>query len=299
MKKVKKVFNATTYALGLAIAALGVLLCAPTQGFAAGDISTDSSGGLSAKTKEVIEISQAAIGRQVGNYRLYGANGAQYQISDFRGKPLVINMIYSSCVESCPPLVTSLGNGVDIARGGMGNESFNVITVGFDTTFDTPEHMAEYGSMLELADKNWLFLGGDIDQIQALSDDLGFMFYPTKNGFNHLDQVTVIDGKGVVHTQIYGANFSPTQLGEPLKAIMFGTSTPYASIDDLVKRVRLFCTIYDPELGRYRFDYSIFVHLMAGATFLLLVGTFLVRQLWRFAAENKAAKKSANTGNLA
>ncbi|MDH5489507.1 MAG: hypothetical protein OEX17_06190, partial [Rhodospirillaceae bacterium] len=117
--------------------------------------------------------------------------------------------------------------------------------------------------------------------------------------FNHLDQVTVIDGNGVVHTQIYGANFAPTQLGEPLKAILFGTSTPYASIDDLVKRVKLFCTVYDPELGRYRFDYGIFVHLLAGATFLVLVGTFLVRQLWRFAAENKAAKKAANTGNLA
>ena len=299
MSKVKKVRKNSTHAHGFIIAALGVLLCAPGAGFAAGDISTDTNGVLSEKTKEVIGISQAAIGRKVGNYKLLGAGGAEYRISDFAGKPLVINLIYSSCVESCPPLVTSLGNGVDVARDGMGNESFNVITVGFDTTFDSPEHMDDYGSMLELADKNWLFLGGDMDQIQGLSDDLGFMFYPTKNGFNHLDQITVIDGKGVVHTQIYGANFSPTQLGEPLKAILFGTSTPYASIDDLVKRVRLFCTVYDPELGRYRFDYGIFVHLMAGATFLLLVGTFLVRQIWRFAAESKAAKKSGNASNVA
>ena len=299
MVKVKTVRKTSTHALGHIISVLGVLLYAPGVGFAAGDISTDTEGALSEKTKEVIEISQSAIGRKVGNYKLLGAGGAEYRISDFAGKPLVVNLIYSSCVDSCPPLVTSLGTGVDIARDGMGSESFNVITIGFDSAFDTPEQMAEYGSMLELAGKNWLFLGGELDQIQGLSDDLGFMFYPTKNGFNHLDQVTVIDGNGVVHTQIYGANFSPTQLGEPLKAILFGTSTPYASIDDLVKRVKLFCTVYDPELGRYRFDYGIFVHLLAGATFLVLVGTFLVRQLWRFAAENKSAKKAANTGNLA
>ena len=267
--------------------------------FGAGDISTDANNGLSEKTKEVIEISQSAVGRKVGNYKLLGPDGVEYRISDFLGKPLVVNLIYSSCVDSCPPLVTSLGNAVDVSRDGMGAESFNVITVGFDTTFDTPEHMAEFGKDQELADDNWLFVGGELDQILGLSDDLGFMFYPTKNGFNHLDQVTVIDGKGVVHTQIYGANFSPTLLGEPLKAIMFGTSTPYASVDDLIKRVRLFCTVYDPELGRYRFDYGIFVHLLAGATFLLAVGTFLVRQLWRFAAESKAAqnrniKKSDN-----
>lgn len=270
-----------------------LLLGLPTSAFAAGDITTDANNGLSEKTKQVIEVSQAAVGRKVGNFKLLGSNGTEYRISDFLGKPLVINLIYSSCADSCPPLVTSLGNAVDISRDGMGAESFNVITVGFDTTFDTPEQMAEFGKDQELADDNWLFVGGELDQILGLSDDLGFEFYQVEGGFNHLDQITVIDGKGVVHTQIYGANFSPTLLGEPLKAIMFGTSTPYASIDDLVKRVRLFCTIYDPELGRYRFDYGIFVHLLAGATFLLAVGTFLARQLWRFAAESKAAQSKA------
>ncbi|MCK4939355.1 MAG: SCO family protein [Rhodospirillaceae bacterium] len=299
MNKKKSIIKNTMHAHGLLLPplfslALGVLLFGlSTPALAAGDITTDTNNGLSEKTREVIEISQAAVGRKVGNFKLLGADGAEYRISDFLGKPLVINLIYSSCVDSCPPLVTSLGNAVDISRDGLGDESFNVITVGFDTTFDTPEHMAEFGQDQELADDNWLFVGGELDQILGLSDDLGFMFYPTKNGFNHLDQITVIDGKGVVHTQIYGANFSPTLLGEPLKAIMFGTSTPYASIDDLIKRVRLFCTIYDPELGRYRFDYGIFVHLMAGATFLLVVGTFLARQIWRLVAENKAAGNGA------
>lgn len=300
MNKEISIFKIITHARGFIFMALGVLLLGvPGSANAAGNISTDGSEGLSAQTRKVIDISQAAVGRKIGNYKLLGGNGKQYRISDFSGKPLVINLIYSSCVDSCPPLVTSLGNAVDISRDGLGDESFNVITVGFDTTYDTPEHMSEYGIDQELADDNWLFVGGELDQILGLSDDLGFMFYQTENGFNHLDQITVLDGKGVVHTQIYGANFSPTLLGEPLKAIMFGTSTPYASIDDLVKRVRLFCTIYDPELGRYRFDYGIFVHLMAGATFLLLVGTFLVRQIWRFYVEGKSKNASEKPGNLA
>lgn len=274
-----------------------VLWAAPINAFAAGNISTDGNGSLSDQTREVLALSQAAVGKSVANYKFQDADGSEFHIDDYKGKPLIINMIYSSCAESCPPLVMALSDAVEIGRDALGDDSFNVITVGFDTAFDTPEHMALFASAMGVGDDNWQFLGADFADVQGLSDNLGFVFYPTNKGFDHLDQVTVIDGNGVVHTQVYGANFPPTLVVEPLKAILFGTTTPYASIEDLVKRVRLFCTIYDPNLGRYRFDYGIFIHLLAGSTFLLAVGTFLIRQFWRFAAEAKAARIDHHQGS--
>jgi hypothetical protein len=39
--------------------------------------------------------------------------------------------------------------------------------------------------------------------------------------------------------------------------------------------------VYDPASGRYKFDYSLFVELFAGITFLGGLLWFLVRQLRR------------------
>jgi protein SCO1/2 len=44
--------------------------------------------------------------------------------------------------------------------------------------------------------------------------------------------------------------------------------------------VRLFCTIYDPSTGRYRFDYSIFVAMIIGILCLASIAIFIVRA-WR------------------
>ena len=44
--------------------------------------------------------------------------------------------------------------------------------------------------------------------------------------------------------------------------------------------MKLLCTVYDPAVGRYRFDYSIFVAAGVGLLCLGAVGVFLVRA-WR------------------
>jgi protein SCO1/2 len=36
------------------------------------------------------------------------------------------------------------------------------------------------------------------------------------------------------------------------------------TLEGLVNTVKLFCTIYDPTSGRYRFDYSLIVNILAG-----------------------------------
>ena len=62
------------------------------------------------------------------------------------------------------------------------------------------------------------------------------------------------------------------------------TTSPFASVDDLIKKVKLFCTLYDPVTGRYYFDYSYLIHLIVGSTMVTAMGIFVVRngrRLWR------------------
>jgi protein SCO1/2 len=115
--------------------------------------------------------------------------------------------------------------------------------------------------------------------VERLSGELGFLAAPTAGGFDHLDQVSLIDKEGRVYRQIYGTDFAPQTLVEPLKLLVFGGDAAPTTFAGLLDRVKLLCTVFDPSTGRYRFSYAIFVEVIAGGLSLAAVGAFLLR-LW-------------------
>jgi len=232
--------------------------------------------------KKALAISQAAIGREIGDYSFRDTTGKRLKLSDFRGKPLVISLIYSSCADVCP-VITSTLEGVDeIARDALGDDSYNIITIGFDTAADNPVRMRSFAQKygVPISD-HWRFLSGDLLSVTGLSEDLGFQFFESPKGFDHLTQTTILDKNGVVYRQIYGESFETPHFVEPLKNLTFGTDTPFASLGDLINKVRLFCTIYDPSGDQYRFEYSIFFRLLVGGTVIIGMITFLVNWTWQ------------------
>ena len=233
--------------------------------------------------------SQAALGKQVGNHRFLDNDGAELRLSRFRGKPLLVSMIFTSCYHICPVITRQLAGVVDVAREALGEDSFEVITVGFDTQADTPERMRSFARGRGIADPRWHFLSADEATIGAFSEDLGFSFAPSPRGFDHLTQVTVIDADGRVFQQVYGDAFTPPALVEPLKELVLGTGEGIAGFTGWVKGVRFLCTVYDPTSGRYSFDYSIFIALAIGVVSLGGVAIFVIRA-WR---EHRPPTRSA------
>jgi len=230
---------------------------------------------------QALEYSQSAIGRTLANYSFTDSHGESVNMADFLGRPLVVSFIYTSCAASCPIITQTLADAAASARDALGDDSFSVISIGFDSAADSPERMRTFANQQGVDVSNWKFLSGDLPTMVGLAENLGFIFFPSAKGFDHLSQVTVIDGKGVVYRQIYGQNFDLPLLVEPLKELVFGTPTPFASIGDLIKKVRLFCTIYDPAADRYRFDYSIFIQLFVGTMVVGGMFIFVVREWWR------------------
>lgn len=240
---------------------------------------------------QALSISQAAIGRYVDDYTLTDSNGKIVKVSDFLGKPLVVNFIYTSCSDSCLIISQALMNAVSVAHEALGKDSFSVITIGFDSASDSPEQMRSFAARQGLEQSSWRFLSGDLLTILNLSNTLGFVFYPSSNGFDHLSQVTVIGADGKVYRQVYGENFEPPRLVDPLKELVFGTSAPFASLGDLIKKVRLFCTVYDPVTERYRFDYSLFIQLIVGGLVISATFTFVAREWWRILNARRRKKE--------
>jgi protein SCO1/2 len=231
---------------------------------------------------DALQHSQAAIGQTVDTRVLRDVEGNNFDMSQLRGRPLVVSMIYTSCHHVCPTITQSLGRSVDIGNEALGDDAYNVVTIGFDWAVDTPEQMRLYAAERRIDEPNWHFLAGDEASINRLSEDLGFAFYASAKGFDHLTQTTILDREGRVYRQVYGVDFEPPALVEPLKELVFDTPRQAGLVEHWVDTFRLFCTVYDPNVGRYKFDYSIATTIFVGLLCLGAIATFIIRE-WRHA----------------
>ena len=225
-----------------------------------------------------LRVSQAAIGRPLGDYLLQDRLHRPLRITDYRGKPLVISLVYTGCFEVCPTATQFLARAVRQARAALGESSFNVLTIGFNQPFDSPDAMAAFARQNGIRESGWEFAGADERIVQALAADLGFTYYRTPKGFDHLTQVSVVDAEGSVSAQVYGDSFELPMLVGPLKDLLSGQAVRRGGFEGLWNKVKLFCTVYDPVSGGYRVNYSLFVELFAGITFLGALAAFYIRE---------------------
>jgi protein SCO1/2 len=139
-------------------------------------------------------------------------------------------------------------------------------------------------------DPHWDFLSASAETIAGLTQDIGFVYFPSPRGFDHINQVTVVDRDGAVYRQVYGATFKLPWLVEPLKELVFNrpqAGSHFAS--DLLGRIKLFCTVYDPNTGRYKFDYSLFVGMGIGVLSVVAVMIYLSMEFVRARRRKKGA----------
>lgn len=217
--------------------------------------------------KDALRISQAAIGNQLGDYTFLDRSGRKVRLSDYRGKPLVISMIYTHCPFVCATTTRSL-SALKASQDALGADNFGVLTVGFDTENDTPEAMADFANRMGVNLPKWEFVSADPETIRKLSRDLGFVFVPTEEGgFNHTTQTTFVNAQGKVYRHIYGDEFDNMTLLEPLREMIYNIKTAEPGLAGLSNRVKLFCTVYDSKSGAYKVSYTYFYGI--GASFLV------------------------------
>ncbi|MBF0125215.1 MAG: SCO family protein, partial [Magnetococcales bacterium] len=194
-----------------------------------------------------LQRSQAAIGRPLVEVTFTDPQGRSVALASLRGKPLIISLVYTSCYQICSVATSYLATVVAKARQALGSDSFNVVTIGFDTSFDTPAAMRAFANQQNIGDDNWLVLSMDRDTAALLLENLGFSAFPSPRGYDHLVQATLVDDSGIISQQIYGEVFDIPLLIDPLKALLLGQPLPQVPfLERVTRRLRLVCTTYDP-----------------------------------------------------
>jgi len=225
--------------------------------------------GTALEQRTAIATSQAAIGTTLGDHVLTASDGSVVRLSALRGKPLVVSFVYTGCSQVCPTTTKFLGQAIGAARNALGDDSFNVLTIGFNLPFDSPGAMRAFAAQQSVGDVHWIFASPSPEALDALARELGFQWVPTAGGFDHLTQATIVDRDGRVFRQVYGDSFELPMFVAPLRELVLGDPAPRSDVAAFLERVRVLCTVYDPRAGRYRLNYALFVELFTGTTIVV------------------------------
>jgi protein SCO1 len=255
------------------VAALAFALATPMARSTAGD-------GVALDSVAAVKVSQSVIGTSVGDYAFQDRAGRRVMLSSYRGKPLLVSFVYSGCFQACPVTTRMLAAAVASAQRALGAGSFNVITIGFNLPFDTPQAMADFARRQGVTLPNWEFLSPDAAGVEQLTRDFGFTYRATQGGFDHVAQVTIVTAEGKILRQVYGDSFELPLLIEPLKQLATGEPAQFEGLAQMIEKVRLVCTVYDPVSGQYRFNYTVLIEIFAGLSVIAAVLIFLLRE-WR------------------
>ena len=250
--------------------AFGVFLGAALARTASAEATLESSA--------VLERSQRVIGTPVGDYAFRTTDGRPFRLAQLRGRPVLVNFVYTACSQVCPTTTRFLASAVAEADRALGPGRYAVATIGLNYPYDTPEAMRAFARQQGIDRRDWVFLSPEAGVVEGITRDLGFSYAASAGGFDHLTQVTLLDPDGRVATQVYGESFDVPMLVGPLKALLTNAPMPRPSIENLFERVRLLCTVYDPRTGRYRLDYGVVVEILAGLSILGTTLAFLLRE---------------------
>ena len=231
--------------------------------------------------QEALRASQAVIGTAVADHALLDSDGRPLRLSSYRGKPLLVSFIYTGCFQVCPTQTRALHEAVKGLDRLLGESQFNVVSIGFNQPFDSPDAMRAFAAQNLIGYRNWEFLSPPRELVEPLTRAFGFSFVATPAGFDHVLGVTVVDGNGRIHAQVYGDRLRADQLGAPLRELLLNAPPQAgATLASVVERVRILCTVYDPDTGEYRYDYKLIFEIIGGALFFLSVLVYFLFE-WR------------------
>jgi protein SCO1/2 len=172
-------------------------------------IMDDISHPGTTRTKAVAQ------GQAVPNFSLIDQRRKKISLSEFAGKVVAINFVYTSCVlpNYCFRTANNFGVLQRRFKDRMGRDLI-LLTVTFDPQRDQPDVLEHYSQNWKANPDVWHFLTGPVGEVRRVNALFGMEYFPDEGLMNHSLHTAVIDRRGKLVTNIEGNQFTPAQLGD-------------------------------------------------------------------------------------
>ena len=153
-----------------------------------------------------------AIGAAVPGAALIDETGKQVRLTDFLGKVVAVDFIYTRCPlpDVCPRLSA---NFAAIQKRFAGRDVV-LVSITVDADYDTPEVLAEYARRWGARAGVWKFLTGDAGKVAAL---LGEVYWTDEGSIGHNSSTVVVGRDGRLAAILEGSGWRVDQLAGLLR----------------------------------------------------------------------------------
>jgi protein SCO1 len=125
--------------------------------------------------------------------------GAVRSLASWRGRPVLLAMIYTHCTATCPLAVSEL------KRIAAGHADVRFVLVSLDPVRDDARRLAAYASERGLDPQRWTLLTGSDTDVRDLAATLGVRYRQvTPDDLAHSNLITLLDREGRIARQTSG-----------------------------------------------------------------------------------------------
>jgi protein SCO1/2 len=211
-------------------------------------------------------------------------------------KPVLLNPVYYECPQLCSMVKEAIFKGVKDLKWSPGSE-YNIVTFSFDPN-EGPELAAQnkerYLNKLDRqnAENGWHFLTGSKQNIQTLTEAVGFDYKKLQNGqYAHGAAIMFLSPDGTITRYLYGLKFDEFNMRNALYEAADG------NIGSTADQVLLYCYQYDADSNSY-VPVAWRIMKLGGFATMIILGIFLGFMWVRHRYSNKE-KKINETNELA
>ena len=219
--------------------------------------------------------------------------GNDVKLGDYlgKGKPILLTPVYFECPALCTHTLNGLLNVLDEIELAIGKD-FTILSFSINPR-ETPKLAADKKEVylkelkaLHNGRDGWHFLTTSEDQIKAMTQAIGFQFFPDKNEFAHSAALMVLTETGIVSRYLYGIVFPEEHVRLSLVEASEG------KIGSTFDHIYLYCFRFDPTKGQYTLAVMNLVRVIS-IGFVI----FLVIFLWKVYKRSEASRARDDLAN--
>lgn len=221
--------------------------------------------------------------------RFRDESGAEIELGELFGdKPVMLALVYYECPMLCNLVLNGVVEALNSTPFRPG-EDFELVAISIDPLETSELARAKRENYLSLYDHpetedGWHFLVGDEEQIRAVADAVGFVYFydPGIDEYAHASGIVLATPDGRLSRYFYGVEYAAQDVRLGLVEASEG------EIGGAVEQFLLLCFHYDPTTGKYGFAIQNALRAGALVTVAVLLG-FLLKSLRRERRERRGA----------
>jgi protein SCO1/2 len=165
------------------------------------------------------EIGRKEVKTPASSFTLTDQNGKPFHFKPASGKLVLVNFIYTTCLDVCPLFTAKLA-AIQRSLAGEQRENYLLLSITTDPARDTAAKMNEYAAAFKADFGRWHFLTGSAKELAQVWKDFGVRVQDLGNGqIQHTNLVTLIDGKGLRRVDYYGDKWLEKEVLKDLRRL--------------------------------------------------------------------------------